>query len=106
MDICILRKVPFRLPGTSRLVWSVILCEREGLSLLFVQRPDDKRSHTLTIATENVTERCFEEVNASGFQLEHADLAGIGKKLHAIGEGLSADEFLKFFKPNDEWWNE
>ena len=103
MDICILRKVPFRLPGTKRLVWAVVLCEREGLSLLFVQKPDDKRSHALTIATENVTERVFEEVNANRFQIEHGDMAEIGKKLQALGEGISENDFFRFFKPDDRW---
>ena len=103
MEICILRKVPFRLPGTKRLVWAVVLAEGEGLSLLFVQKPDDKRSHILTIATENVTERVFEEVNASRFQIEHSDLAGIGKILQALGEGISENDFYRFFKPDDHW---
>ena len=106
MEICILRKVPYRIPNTKRIVWAVILAEREGLSLLFVQRPDDKRSHSLAIATENVTERVFEEVpNASRFHLEHDDLARIGGRLHALGEGLSADEFRRFFLPDDSWWD-
>ena len=29
MECCIVRKVPYRLPGTKRLVWAVILAERE-----------------------------------------------------------------------------
>lgn len=103
MEICILRKVPFRLPGTKRLVWAVVLAEREGLSLLFVQKPDDQRSYTLAIATENVTERVFEEVNASRFTLEHDDLAEIGRKLQALGEGLSENDYFRFFKPEDLW---
>jgi hypothetical protein len=103
MEICILRKVPFRIPGTKRLVWAIILAERGGLSLLFVQKPDDKRSHILTIATENVTERVFEEVNASRFQIEHSDLADIGKKLLALGDGMSDDDFRRFFRLEDDW---
>ena len=54
----------YRIPGTSCLVWAVILCEREGLSLLFVQRPDHNQSHSLIIATENVEHRFFEPANA------------------------------------------
>ena len=97
----ILRKVPYRLPGTDRLVWSVVLCERDGLSLLFVEKPDDKRSHTISIATENVRERVFEEVNASRFQLEHTDLAGIGTKLQALGESLCDNDFRRYFNLED-----
>lgn len=107
MNICVLRKVPYKIPNTKRLVWAVILCEREGLSLLFVRKPDDKRSHLLAVATENVAERVFENVpNVSQFQIEHDDLTRIGGKLHAIGEGLSEDEFRRFFKPDDDWWKD
>jgi len=103
MDICILRKVPFRLPGTKRLVWAVILAEHEGLSLLFVQKADDKRSHVLTIATENVAERVFEETNANRFPLDHSAMAEIGKILQALGEGMSEREFHRFFRSEDSW---
>ena len=59
------------MPGTSRLVWVVILAQREGLSLLFVRRPDEKYSHTLAIRMENVPERVFETLDASQFYVEH-----------------------------------
>ena len=95
----IMRKVPYRLPGTTRLVWAVILAEREGLSLLFVQKPDEHRAHTLAIAAENVPERVFEDVTAaSRFPLEEEDLVGIGSKLQALGEGLSEAEIQRFFR--------
>ena len=101
MAICILRKVAYRLPGKDRIVWAVVLCEREGLSLLFVEKPDDQRSHTLTIATENVRERVFEEVNASRFHIEHSDLAQIGTRLQALGEGLCDVDFRRYFNFED-----
>jgi hypothetical protein len=103
MDICIVRKVPFRITSTKRLVWAVVLAEKEGVSLLFVQKPDEHRSHLLTFATENVAERLYEEVKASQFPVEHNDLAGIGKILTALGEGISQEDFFTFFKPNDGW---
>ena len=103
MDICIVRKVPFRITGTKRLVWAIVLSEREGVTLLFVQKPDEQRSHLLTFATENVTERFYEEVKANQFTIEHDDLAGIGKILTALGEGISREDFSTFFKPNDGW---
>ena len=107
MEICILRKVPYRIPSTKRIVWAVILCEREGLSLLFVRKPDDNRSHMLAVATENVAERVFENVpNASQFHLEQDDLARLGSKLHAIGESFSDDEFGRFFLPDDDSWTD
>ena len=98
MTCCVIRKVPYRLPGTTRLVWGLILAEREGLSLLFVQTPDDKRSHSIVIATENVAERVFESVNVSSFPLEQEDLVGIGCKLNALGERLVEDKLEEFFR--------
>ncbi len=104
MDCCFVRKVPYKMAGKNpRLVWAMILAEREGLSLLFVQKPDDKQSHIIAIAAENVTERVFEDVNASKFNLEPQDLAVIGTKLQALGQKLSDDEFVNFFKPDDRW---
>jgi hypothetical protein len=76
------------------------------LSLLFVRRPDEKWEHTLALATENVAERVFEPVNASQFQVGHEDLAGIGNKLQALAEGLSAAQFRKMFRPDDSTWND
>lgn len=103
MDICIVRKVPFRITGTKRLVWAIVLSEREGVSLLFVQKPDEQRSHLLVFATENVAERLYEEVKANQFAVDHDDLSGIGKILTALGEGISREDFFTFFKPNDGW---
>lgn len=103
MKPCIVRKVPYRLPGTTRLVWAIILAEREGLSLLFIKSPDDNRSHQIAIATENVPERVFESVNVSSFPVEHADLEGIGVRLQTLGSGLTEDEIEEFFKSEGLW---
>ncbi len=97
MKCCVVQKVPYRLPGSSRLVWAIILAQREGLSLLFVRKPDEQRSDALVVATENVAERCFEDVSVSRFPLGQGDLAGIGNKLEALGENMGEDEFEKFF---------
>ena len=98
MKCCIVRKVPCRLPGTTRLVWGIILAEREGLSLIFVQKPDDQRSHAIVIGTENPAERIFEDVSVCRFPLETEDLQTIGNTLTALGEGLHEDAFEKFLK--------
>ena len=103
MKPCIMRKVPYRLPGTTRLVWAIILAEREGLSLLFIKSPDEQRSHEIAIGTENVTERVFESVPVSSFPVEHGDLEGIGVKLNTLGGGLTADEIEDFFKSEGLW---
>lgn len=101
MKPVIMRKVPYRIPKSNRLVWAIILGQAEGLSLLFVQRPDQKSSHTIVIATENVSERVFENVNTSRFPLEHEDLVQIGCRLNALGDGLGEDEFSKLFDFDD-----
>lgn len=103
MKPCIMRKVPYRLPGTIRLVWGIILAEREGLSLLFVKSPDEKWNHEIAIATENVAERVFEAVPVSRFPIEHEDLVAIGIKLNTLGDGLSEDEIENFLKSEGLW---
>lgn len=94
----IIRKAPYRLPGTTRLVWAAVICESQGLALLFVKKPDDKWNHELVIATENVKDRCFELTNTSRFPVEPEDLQTIAHGLAAFGEGLAEDEMERFFK--------
>lgn len=103
MKPCIMRKVPYRLPGTNRLLWAIVLCQNEGLSLLFVKSPDDQRSHQITIACESVPERVFESVNVSSFPVEQGDLECIGVKLEALGDNLKTDEIEEFFKSEGLW---
>jgi hypothetical protein len=103
MKPCIMRKVAYRLPGTTRLAWAIVLAEREGLSLLFAKRPDEKWNHEIAIATENPAERVFEGVNTSRFPVEHEDLEGIGVKLNTLGGGLTEDEIDEFLKSEGFW---
>ena len=103
MECCIMRKVVYRLPNTKRLTWAIVLAEREGLSLLFVRGMSGSQSSGLVIGSENVSQRIFEDVQASRFPLETADLAAIGGKFRAIGGSLSEDELMKFLEPNDDW---
>lgn len=102
MKACIIRKVPYRLRGTTRIVWGIVLCEREGLVLLWVQSPDAERSHTLAIATEHVQDKVFVDANANTFPLEKEDLLDIGKKMHALGEDFIEQEFSDFFRPDND----
>ena len=107
MRCVVLRKVPYKLPGTKRIVWGVIVGQSGGLNLLFVRKPDEKHEHSLAITMENVPERLFENVDASQFLVGHEELAKIGTNLQAVAEGLSSEEFVRrFFGPDDEWWKE
>ncbi len=102
-NITIVRKVPFKI-SAKQIVWGIILAEREGLSLLFVQRPSssEHHSHQIVLAVEN-KDRIFEDTNASRFSLEHDDLVDIGNKLSALGEGMSREDFKRFFQSDDDW---
>ena len=107
MRCVVLRKVPYRLPVTKRIIWGVIVGESRSLSLLFVRKPDEKHEHMLAITMENVPERVFENVDASQFFVGHEELAKIGTNLQAVAEGLSSEEFVRrFFGTDDEWWKE
>ncbi len=102
MKPCIMRKVPYRLPGTTRLVWAIVLAEREGLSLLFIKRPDEKWNHEITIGTETA-ERVFEAVPVFRFPVEYEDLEGIGVKFHTLGGSLTEDDIEEFLKSEGLW---
>lgn len=84
------------------MVWALILAEREGLSLLFVRKPDDDYSHSIVIATENVAERIFEISNASVFLFETRDMIEIGSIFESLGHGLEKSEFTKLFEDECE----
>lgn len=103
MKCCVfVRKVKFRLSRSkNRIVWAMVLSEREGLSLLYVPKPDEQRSHMLVIATENVQERVFEDTGANHFEMETEDLTGIGVKLQALAESVSEAELKRFFERED-----
>jgi len=96
-----MRTVPYRLPGKGRIVWGIVLAQREGLTLLFCERPDDRHSHTIVIAAEDVATGLFHETRASRFPLEPADLPAIGSRLLALGENLSEREFRSLFQLDD-----
>ena len=101
MKCIFVRRVPFRVAGTSRLVWSVILAEREGLALLFVKKLEDSHSNSIVIATQNVAEKIYEQANTSFFSVEDADLLEAGNILQSVGATLARNEFFKLFQHDD-----
>ena len=102
MKSVILRKVAYLLPGKYRPVWAFVLAQREALSLLFVERPDDNYSHTLVVATENPAAGVFEDVGANRFPMESDDLEEIAGRLEALGTGLAKEQFRKLFRMDEE----
>jgi len=83
MKCCIIRQVAYRLPGTTRIVWANVLCERDGLTLLHVPQLDKKGSHSFVFAQQN-GERVFEVAGAHTFGISTDDTDAIGTKLRAL----------------------
>jgi hypothetical protein len=102
MSCCIIRKVPFK--NGNALMWGLVLCEREGVALIMLQRIENNKTHSLVVGTENAN-GIFENVDVTRFPLEHGDLAVIGRKLSALGEELGEDDFCRFLQSSDDdWW--
>ncbi len=95
--------MPYRWPHSTRLLWGYVLCEREGLSLLFVQSPDNVRSSVIAITTEHVEDMVYVDVNVNNFPLEKADLRSIGSKMKALHQMFVEDDFKDFFRPDTLW---
>jgi hypothetical protein len=103
MKACLIRKIAYKSAADKRPRWGFVLAEREGLALLLVPSTKDGQPHGLVIATENVAERVFEDVNLSRFPLEGTDMAGVGAKLSALGDGLAEDEIEQWLKDEGLW---
>jgi hypothetical protein len=104
MSCCIIRKVPVKVG--NRIVWGLVLCEREGVALMVVQRMGKNESHSLVVGSESAN-GIFESVSVNRFPLEHGDLAELGRKLHTIGDELDEDAFYRFLKlSDDDWWKD
>ena len=102
MKYCIIRRVPFKLPGNKpRIVWANIICENEGLALVLVPQIDTSRPHSIFIAQENVTERVFESVCSHRFDLETPDVMEAGDRLRMLGKSFFDAEFMRHFRPED-----
>lgn len=101
MNCCILRKVAFREPEKDRLVWAIVLAERQGLALLYIPQPNGSPNNRLAFCAENVPARTYELVNCCQFPLEANDLQKIGRKLQFLSEGLAAMEIKDLICPDD-----
>ena len=94
MKYCIIRRVPFKLPGhKSRIVWGHILCEVEGLALVLVPKPETDQPHSIFIAAENIADHVFESVGPYRFNLETDDLREVGEKFRMLGKSFWLKEF-------------
>ena len=102
MSCCIIRKVPFK--ADNRIMWGLILNEREGMALMVVHRHEKSESHTLAVGIEG-TNGIFESVDLNRFPLEYGDLESIGRKFNTLGEELDEDGFRRNLRSSEgDWW--
>lgn len=95
MKACILRKVVYKPADSDRLTWGIVICQNEGVTLLFVPRRTEEESNSLAICIENLEERVFEDLQTSHFRVEEEDLAVIGHRLAALGEAVCEPPEIK-----------
>lgn len=101
MKYCIIRKVPFKTPGKKpRILWASVIAESQGLVLVIVPKPDTTQSHSLFIATENVSDHVFEAVTEHQFNLESMDVQEAGDKLRLLGKQFSNEDFTNQMRRN------
>jgi hypothetical protein len=93
--------VPYRLRGTNRLVYALVLKESQGLALLFCRALTQEDANTLVIAAENVEDRVFESVNASQFPIEDNDLFPLANVLAGVAEGIGDAKLQGLLNPED-----
>ena len=103
-NACIIRKVPFK--TSNRIVWGLILSEREGVALMILQRTENTRAHALVVGIEG-TNGIFTETTMNRFPFEHGDMAMVGETLCSLGSKFDEDNFFKFLKSGSgDWWRD
>ena len=106
MKCFLLQKVPFRLPGKrGRMVWGVVVgrSRTDGVSLIYVRKPQEDAESSLVAAIENPQEQCFEAANQFVFRLGDGDLGDIGGKLRALGEDENESDVRRLFEREDQF---
>ena len=92
-----IRKVPYRISGTNRIVWGVVLAKSEGLSLLFVRSLLKKGSDHLAIAKEN-PEGVFDAAGVSSYPIKRPLLLKATATLALIGGAMTEEEISEILK--------
>jgi hydroxylamine reductase (hybrid-cluster protein) len=101
MKYCIIRKVPFKMPGKKlRIFWANVIAENQGLVLVIVPKPNTNQSHSLFIATENIEGHVFEAVTEHQFNLESADVQEAGDRLRLLGKQFTDEDFMNQMRHN------
>ena len=99
MKYCIIRKVPYRIPGKkSRIVWANVIAENSELVLLLVPKTHVEGSHSIALAQQNGLEGVFEAISPSTFEIGTVEVRNIGQTLKLLGSKLISDEILRSFE--------
>src|ERR1035437_7285801 len=92
---CVIRKVPYRIPGTKRLVWANVISEGTGLVLLLVPKSHADEAHSIVMAEENLTDRILEAVGSTSFDIGSMEVKTIGDTLRILGAKLLNEEVMR-----------
>ena len=95
---CVIRKVPYRIPGTDRIVWANVLAESNGLALLLIPKSQTEGDHSMVFAEENAPDRTFESVNSPTFEIGSTAVKEIGDILKVLGSKFIRDEMVRAFE--------
>jgi hypothetical protein len=92
---CVIRKVPYRILGTKRIVWANVVSEGNGLVLLLVPKTYADGAHSIVMAEENLTDRIFEAVGSTSFEIGSMEVKTIGDTLRILGVKLLNEELMR-----------
>ena len=95
---CVIRKVPYRIPGTDRIVWANVLSQNNGVALLLIPKSQTDEAHLIVFAEENAMERVFESCGSSMLELGSTEIKSVGESLKALGSKLLSDEITRAFE--------
>jgi hypothetical protein len=99
---CFIQKVPFKVPGSNRILWANVLAQNQGLTLLIVPKSHTKEPHSIYFATENVEHHVFEAVTEHRFDIETLEVIEAAKKLKILGETFFQADCIKQFRRDRE----
>jgi len=98
----LLEKVRFKCSGKNgRLIWAVVVGQKNGLSLLYVKAPDSNWEDSLLVAIQNPEKHYWEEANRFVFPVEKKQMYDIGSKLQALDDDESEAFLRELFETDD-----
>ncbi len=99
---CVIRKVPYRIPGTKRIAWANVVSESNGLTLLLVPKLHKDGEHSIVVAQENLTDRVFDCVAAPTFEIGSFEVKCVGDILKILGVKFLNEEMIRTFEELEE----